>query len=448
MKTIQAPKSVLTGLIGQPAKSGYYKPSIFNFYLGKDSTIMLHTLRRHLVELNDDELQILRESRIFYNESSDDATVKELINSGFLINENIDENQQYLDVIATLRLMKNEPADKYFYKIFSTLECNARCFYCFEPDHSYQPMLPETVDAVFEYIMRTKGKGRVTLYWFGGEPLCNPDAISGLSQKLADAGVDYVSTMVTNGSLLDAAMIEHACSLWNLKKVQITLDGMEKEHNKRKRYKEGIANPFQTTIENIELALASGIAVSLRLNFDSKNVNDIWNLIEFLIEKFKGNPKLSIYPALLFEDFFSWKDKRPGEARKMIRAEWVKMRQRLQETGFLKLQVLEDIPRLKHCMANNERCAIINADGRLFACENCMDSMVYGNVKDGITDAGLYNRWVHEVHLQDKCKGCVLLPECTAFDMCPSKSTDCYEEHYDALFRKIVYTLQELNYKG
>lgn len=441
MKTIQAPKQILNVLMAPSMKPGVYKPSAFNLIPAETQTVIFHTLRRHLAELSEDELRILRKERVHYRGRDDEHTVKALISAGFLVEEGLDETRTYLEVIEALKLMSKKKAGKNFYKIFTTLECNARCFYCFEPDHSVRPMEPGTVDALYEYIMRTKGTDRIMLYWFGGEPLCNSEAIDALCRKLRDAGVDYVSSMVTNGSLLDRAMLDRACGLWKLEKVQITLDGMEAEHNKRKRYLPGLENPFAVTVENIGLALEAGISVILRLNFDSRNLQSVWELIDFLIARFQGSDGLKIYPALLHEELFAWKDNQSAEVRAMLRDEWVKMRQKLHKAGFLNQKKLMSMPKTNHCMADNERTAIINVDGKLFTCENCEASMAYGDIRSGTTDQSLYNQWVHEVHVREKCRDCVLLPECTAFSLCPTKKNDCFAETHDMLLRKITEAL-------
>lgn len=442
MKTIQAPQRIMNILMTPSMRPGVYKPSAFNFAPAQIPRIIFHTLRRHLAELTEAEWQILGEERVRYQGGDGEKTVEELIRAGFLVEENFDETKTYLEVIDALKIMMKKSSGKNFFKIYTTMECNARCFYCFEPDHPVQPMEPETVDALFDYIMRTKGNNRITLQWFGGEPLCNHNAIDQLCRKLRDAGVDYISRMATNGSLFDQAMIRRACDLWNMEKVQITLDGMEKEHNKRKRYYPGLENPFAVTINHIGLALDAGLSVIVRLNFDSRNVTSIWELIDFLIQRFQGNTRLKIYPAILFEEWFAWKDNQSAEIRSMLRDEWAKMRGKLHEAGLLNQPKLTAIPKLNHCMADNERVAIVSVDGRLYTCESCSESLAYGDIHNGVTNQNLYDSWVRKVQIREKCRDCVFLPECTAFSLCPTKESDCFAAQHDDLLHKILYAME------
>ena len=419
--------------------SGKYRPSQFNIFFDENGVhYLFNSFFRSLVKLSDDGHIFADNSLIEIDAHNCSSEMIQLIENGFLVPEDRDESKTYMEFMDLYRNVFPSKKGKTFYKIFTTLQCNARCFYCFEPDHSVHHMSEDTVDAVFEYIKKTKTDGRISLYWFGGEPLCNIPAIDQLCEKLEKEGIEFVSSMVTNGFLFSQELAKRAKNVWKLKKAQITLDGMDDEHNKRKRYIEDCPNPFAKTINNIEYLLNEGVFVTLRLNVDSKNTDDIWKLIDYLNDRFADKKEsLNVYPALLFEEFFKWRDKNPSESRIELRKQWVAMRARLLDNGLMKLQKESLALPTTHCMSNNPRSAIINYDGKLFACQNCQEDMSYGNVRDGITDPAMYDRWTINTVLRDKCKECALLPECTAFDMCPSKATDCVAEYSDSLIRRL-----------
>ena len=94
-----------------------------------------------------------------------------------------DENINDYDAVNTYLSTKHRyqtPVENNFdyidkYVIFTTLDCNARCFYCYElKSKGKTPMSIETAEKVAKYIITHCPKGtEVSLDWFGGEPLFN-----------------------------------------------------------------------------------------------------------------------------------------------------------------------------------------------------------------------------------------------------------------------------------
>lgn len=64
-------------------------------------------------------------------------------------------------------------------------------------------MTEEVIVAVGKYIIEQSKKKTILINWFGGEPLLAFDVICEICDKLNEAHVEFWSSMVTNGSLLD-----------------------------------------------------------------------------------------------------------------------------------------------------------------------------------------------------------------------------------------------------
>lgn len=412
MKILQSPLELYREVLDiREVKAGAYKPSVFNYYMeyaGRD--IVYNTLRHEIAELTEAERSILNSECIEISGSDCDEITVGLVHDRFLVPIEENETQTYMEFYDLCRARARKPKGKNFFKIFTTLECNARCFYCFEPDHSRKPMTPETVDAVYDYIIKTKTDDKIALYWFGGEPLCNINAIDHLCTRLEETGVEFVSSIVTNGLLLNRQMTAHAKEKWHLKTAQITLDGMREEHNKRKRFITDCSDPFAKIIDNIHGILDQEIRVSIRLNVDSRNLDNVWQLVEYLIKEFEGNRFLGIYPAMIFEEFFKWKSGEEDTSRKALRAQWVKMRDRLEEAHVMKTNAISRELRMSHCMSNGDSSAIINYDGKLFTCQNCQEEMSYGDIWRGNTKPEMYAQWTDNSRVRKKCIDCCFLP--------------------------------------
>ena len=89
----------------------------------------------------------------------------------------------------------------------------------------------ETADRVISYIKEHCGGQQVKLSWFGGEPLVNHKVIDQICNGLRNDGIPYESRMISNAYLFDDTIVAKAADLWNLKNIQITLDGTEVVYN-------------------------------------------------------------------------------------------------------------------------------------------------------------------------------------------------------------------------
>ena len=175
-----------------------------------------------------------------------------LFDQGFIVKSTYDEVTKY-SLYRSGSMLSNQDVDSYM--ILPTLQCNARCFYCFENNDQKNNMSAETMQQVGKFIVnRSKGK-KVVLRWFGGEPLLRSDVIDCISELLEGNGIDFSSIITTNGSLISDQIISKMNSTWHTKKVHLTLDGDEKEHNKRKNYRDSGINGYQLTIDNIDKLL-------------------------------------------------------------------------------------------------------------------------------------------------------------------------------------------------
>ena len=193
------------------------------------------------------------------------------------------------------------------FTIFTTLKCNARCFYCYELNMKKKHMTLETADKVIEYILSCTCNGQtVKLDWFGGEPTVNMDVIDYITTILRNSNRKILSSMISNGYLFDETNTKKAKYEWNLNNIQITLDGTEEEYNKTKRFiYKNDPSPFKTVINNIHNLLNYNIGVTIRLNVDNNNIDNIRELLHFLFKEFhndKQNGKnVSIYCFNIFE---------------------------------------------------------------------------------------------------------------------------------------------------
>lgn len=417
--------SKATEMIGkQKIKPGTYRPSVYNYHIPYDDVHLIFNLfTRGMIALSNDEYASFS-TQITVDPNTMDPFFTSLIEDYYFVPFTMDEQQSYLEMNDLIHLMDR---DQYInsYTVLTTTACNARCFYCFEQDFEPVSMTKETAQALVEYMISHADGRKFHIHWFGGEPLCNVPVIDLISDELNKRGIKLYANMTSNGYAFTPEIIARVKDQWHLGFVQITLDGMEEEHNRRKNYKAATGSPFLRTMENIHALLDAGVTVSLRVNFDPDNVESVKELLPYLVTEFANEKNLIIYVAKIFEDCGSWKSGRSLEQSEMMTRLHNEFTQYLIDHRFSRTKPIDNGYRYYYCGSNNPHHRTISPDGKFLVCHNLSDSEGFGSIFDGITDKNLFDQWLDNAHVREKCDHCPLLPECTAFKMCPSVETDC-----------------------
>jgi uncharacterized protein len=179
--------------------------------------------------------------------------------------------------------------------ICPTLVCNFRCPYCFESNQKDGAfMSTETRQRLIDWIRQHKGIERLTVEWYGGEPLLAFDTICQLTEKFKEFDLKYKAGLVTNGYLLTDDKIEKLNDL-NISHIQITLDGPREVHDSR-RFLEGGIPTFDRIVDNVTRLMDSDYAgtCDIRVNVDKYNFESYLNLRCSLMKQFEGK-KLNVY---------------------------------------------------------------------------------------------------------------------------------------------------------
>ena len=212
----------------------------------------------------------------------------DLIMAMFLVPEEKDECLYYNSISNLMRTFSYKKGIR-SYTILPTLGCNAKCIYCYEEGMKQVTMTPEIVEQTIKYIIDTHEKGDVKLAWFGGEPLLGEKTIDRICEGLVSAGLNYTSTMISNGSLITSKLIDKMKVKWNLKRIQISMDGYETDYKYRKNYYE-YQDYYHTVMESISQLSEKGIHVSIRCNVDENNWEDkTWS------DHCTSNPNVPVY---------------------------------------------------------------------------------------------------------------------------------------------------------
>lgn len=312
------------------------------------------------------------------------------------------------------------------YRIFTTMECNARCFYCYEGRWEKSTMTEQTALDTARYIAAHCGGKPVHLHWFGGEPLVNKKAIDVITEFLQRQGLPFRSTMTSNGYLFDHALVQRAKSVWNLQVVQITLDGTEAVYNKRKAYVHPEGSPYQRVLRNIDLLLETGIAVNVRLNMDEDNERDLYELADELAERFGKRPGFGVH--LLEIQGNNAENELPSRGEEVRRSYPEKLRSLrayVEKKGIPARVSLNRGVIIHACRADSDSCTTVMPDGRLGRCDCCEDGGIWGSIYADERDEEALRQWRERLPAEEVCRTCAVYPQCIRLKKCPGLVEKC-----------------------
>jgi radical SAM protein with 4Fe4S-binding SPASM domain len=420
MKLLQNYASTLVGLLKDQQFRDGESYRLMHFVVRQpveEGLLLYNVLTRAVVLLTPEEARTMEE---------DVAAVPELVAKWFAVPSSFDDRNLAREVRAVGKMLEKQPKGISGYTILTTTDCNARCFYCCEKGRRKIPMTDRTARKAAEFILRNNPGEKVHLRWFGGEPLYNKGVISLICGLLRDAKVDFQSSMVSNGYLFDDETIDEAVGLWNLKKVQITLDGTEEVYNRSKAFIYAEGSPYRRVLENLHRLLKAGIRVNVRLNIDRHNADDLFKLADILIAKHGGNKLFTVYSHSLFETGPSESAVSHTDAR---RRNLFETRMRLQDKlkrGMIAVDhKLPDKLKLHRCMADSDTNILILPDGHLGKCD-FSDEWV-GDLESTERDEKKLTEFKRLREEIDACADCPFYPDCFRLALC-DEAAHCYPE--------------------
>lgn len=419
-----ANKNVLT-ILGKPRKANaQYRLIRYCVELQTDDGILLYNLlTRELVLLTEEE-------------SRSRTELDYLQKHWFVIPEELSEKEFADLVLWVLRNRQEKPKAITGYTILTTTDCNARCFYCYELGRSRIPMSEETARSAVRYIQSHCAGKEVKLTWFGGEPLYNLPAIDTICQGLARENIPFTSRMVSNGYLFDDDVVKKAVEQWHLKRIQITLDGTETIYNRAKAfiYRDG-RSPYRIVLDNIERLLNASVQVSIRLNMDLHNAEDLLALMEELAVRFGGRKGLQVYAHHLFHGNQQMADSRSEEEWAVRDEAMQRLEDKIRACGLSAPRGIQKQYQLNHCMADSGKAVTILPTGDVGLCEHFSENEFAGHLNRDDLDPKMVEQWKQHTPEIPECAGCFYYPACIKLKKCPNGGV-CFPLTRQELLRK------------
>ncbi len=216
-------------------------------------------------------------------------------NNGFVVPEDKDEFREYRNFF---RHTRNEQAKLFTLHLLPTMKCQLNCHYCFERGVRRlglmtEAVLCQSVHWLDQYLEANPEVASLKCVLFGGEPLLvkhlAKEALTRIKLLTEKKGIEYWTEITTNGLLLDANTAI-ALKRYDLRRVQITLDGPRELHDTR-RVGHDKQPTFDRIITNVRMLLDGGYVpkINLRLSLDTETAESLPDLIRFLAKLGYGN---------------------------------------------------------------------------------------------------------------------------------------------------------------
>ena len=399
-----------------------FKVSKFNIKIEDgEKYLIFNTLTSSLIRVEKDTYHKIFEQFIF----DDKGIKKSLFDMGYIVDEDIDENY---------KLLVSKQRFKYAVKgitsavIAVTTECNARCYYCYENGIKRVPMTMETADAIVDFLDKNSITRKLTVQWFGGEPLCAVDVIDRISNGLIHRGIEISSLITTNGYCINDEILDKAKNVWNLKRFQIPVDALNEDYDTIKNYidVEIGGSAFEKVIKNIHKVLDAGFHVNVRTNFNPNDTHPTKEVLRFLAKEFKGESRFFAYPEPITG--VSMPSVVDGDFAGKIHP-YFDLLLEARELGFLCPTLLKEenyyagdeslsgiklTSRPTGCYATNLNSFAIDSKGDLYKCHRQLGRKEYscGNVWSGFIYNSVLKNFCDDTYCYDECNDCALLPLC------------------------------------
>lgn len=415
-----------------------------NMRLSKYTSLFRDANRMTLFNLANEKIMFLENdlAKIFEQRINDLSSLKSihpsffghLSESRFIVPDDMNETQELID-----GWKNSDNDDSYFGMIINpTLNCNLRCWYCYEEHNPRTVMTDETKEAILTLIKNKTDNSQLkslNISFFGGEPLLYVEKVvmpilKYSSDVCTEKGIKLYSNFTTNGVLLSDDVILQLNSLRyeKLPTFQITLDGNDNYHNKT-RVGLDKKPTYDTIVNNIVHTLQHGNEVFVRFNYTHENTLSFLDVLDDLKKRDLDRFKQTL--SIKFEHI--WQDSQFLEQTKPMLK---KVRDAYAAAGF---NVGTDDIHFRHvCYADSPNHFVINYNGDVFKC-TARDFI--SNVREGILDKKgelimneCFNRRMSIRYANFSCLECKILPicngGCTQNKMDSKISIGCYK-HMD-----------------
>ncbi|NLR62481.1 radical SAM protein [Chitinophaga polysaccharea] len=286
-----------------------------------------------------------------------------LVKKAFLVDNDVDE----IEKVKQLSKSIDENPDSFILTINPSMNCNFKCWYCYETHVKNSRLTPEMIDRINAFITQTanqEGMNYFQLAFFGGEPLLyfQKEVVPLIDTYIRECRKNNLQTGIsftTNGYLINQEFIDYfnnnniSCTL------QITLDGYKEKHD-LVRFVSANKGSYDKIIENVKLLISNKFFVRLRINYTDMNIEGS----HLIAQEFDSIPYELRQQFLMMDYHRVWQNDAIDNTFLVLDNNVGK----IQEMGVKVSSKYSPNSVRESCYADKRNSAVINYNGDLFKC--------------------------------------------------------------------------------
>lgn len=371
--------------------------------------LLFNTMSLAFIRINEQDIDMWKKLRETPDSYTNFQNYDFLIKARILVDNQEDDLNVYLADVLKNRYNSSDMA----LTILPTRGCNFGCIYCYEQDRPNVLMNEQTEKAIVKFVCSNSNLKRLSVVWYGGEPLLNFDSMVRLTKMFKQLNIEYSAKIVSNGYLLTKEKADLMKDL-AIRNIQITFDGSEEIHNQR-RFLLGGQPTYRKIMDNLKylLSVNKEITIDIRTNIDRRNKDD-YNKFYQDFKSEINDKRVTMYPGFVSD---------------LLSSECVSPEFNISEGGY-KAQFILDIfdkygieiksflPKYRRhsCVASKYFAFVIGPEGELYKCWRMVGNQkeAIGNVNDGSFDMVKFSKYLigADYTLDSKCLQCEFITLC------------------------------------
>ncbi len=371
--------------------------------------LLFNTMSLAFIRINEQDIDMWKKLRETPDSYTNFQNYDFLIKARILVDNQEDDLNVYLADVLKNRYNSSDMA----LTILPTRGCNFGCIYCYEQDRPNVLMNEQTEKAIVKFVCSNSNLKRLSVVWYGGEPLLNFDSMVRLTKMFKQLNIEYSAKIVSNGYLLTKEKADLMKDL-AIRNIQITFDGSEEIHNQR-RFLLGGQPTYRKIMDNLKylLSINKEITIDIRTNIDRRNKDD-YNKFYQDFKSEINDKRVTMYPGFVSD---------------LLSSECVSPEFNISEGGY-KAQFILDIfdkygieiksflPKYRRhsCVASKYFAFVVGPEGELYKCWRMVGNQkeTIGNVNDGSLDMVKFSKYLigADYTLDSKCLQCEFITLC------------------------------------
>ncbi|MTK52078.1 radical SAM protein [Paludibacter sp.] len=318
-----------------------------------------------------------------------------------------------------------------------TLECNYKCWYCFEDQASIpekcrmDDKIVERIKMHIKYMIEKEHISELKLDWFGGEALMYfyevvyPISLYAI-ELCKNCNIPFRNHVTTNAYYIDMRMI-CAFNDIQLNSFQIPIDGDSKKHNAVKNHNgEGHYIKILQTLNDI-CAHVNNVCVIMRINYDKQTLKNVSTVIHDI--KLENRSKIFVDFQRVWQVDLNIDENGNNQLLLDIKKEFEK-------AGFKTMYFAYQSKNYKCCYADSFYHRVINYDGKVYKCSarDYSEDLCIGTIKDDGSMSFKINiiakMFSNPTFDNEQCLNCKRLPLCYG---------PCIQKYYETKIGKSTF---------